>query len=155
MNKYEQLGRLIIEILEETNTKVDEVEAEGDPHPHVTELRKWEGIPEGDDKMRELLGEKYDWDVVAWCAHGLNCVLENCGIEGTGSMRARDFANWGDEGDGSYGDIAVFDKHVTVVVENGKALGCNQGDTVKESNLKWYHDNQKSLGYRRIPDQTA
>ena len=29
MNQYEQLGRLIIEILEETNTKVDEVEAEG------------------------------------------------------------------------------------------------------------------------------
>ena len=68
-------------------------------------------------------------------------------------MRARDFATWGEQGDGSYGDIAVFDKHVTVVVDNGKALGCNQGNTIKESNLKWYHDNQVFMDYRRVPSE--
>ena len=122
-----------------------------DPYPHVTEAEKWIGIDEGDPKIHELLGDEHDWEVVSWCAKGLNCILERCGIKGTGTMRARDFADWGEEGDGSFGDIAVFDKHVTIIVEDGKALGCNQGNTTKRSNLAWYMQNMQFLGYRRIP----
>ena len=136
---------------------------DNDSTPWITELRKWEGIPETDDKIKELLGDAHDWATTSWCAHGLNKILERCGIQGTGSMLAASFEHWGDEGDGSYGDIAVYDKHVTVVVEDGlmddfpvsKVLGCNQGNTIKESNLVWFNENMVFLGFRRVPKQTV
>ena len=126
-----------------------------DEFPWITELRKWEGIPETDDKIKELLGDAHDWATTSWCAHGLNKILERCGIQGTGSMLATSFKDWGDEGFGLYGDIAVYDKHVTVVVDDGKVLGCNQGNTIKESNLVWFNQNMEFLGFRRVPKQTV
>ena len=36
-------------------------------------------------------------DEVAWCAASMCCWLEEAGIEGTHSARARDFLKWGEE----------------------------------------------------------
>ena len=140
---------------EEPETPIISMQNADDEFSWITELRRWEGIPETDEKIKELLGAGYDWSVTSWCAHGLNKVLELCGWRGTGSMLAASFADWGEEGDGSYGDIAVYDKHVTVVVERGKGLGCNQGNTIKESNLAWFNENMTFLGFRRVPQVTA
>ena len=148
---------------QDRETRIISMQTPDDSTPWITELRKWEGIPETDDKIKELLGDAHDWATTSWCAHGLNKILERCGIQDTGSMLAASFEHWGDEGDGSYGDIAVYDKHVTVVVEDGlmegfpvaRVLGCNQGNTIKESNLVWFNENMEFLGFRRVPKQTV
>ena len=145
-----------ITVDEDTNVGIPiAVPVSDDEFSWITELRRWENIPESDDKIKELLGDAHDWATTSWCAHGLNKVLERCGIQGTGSMLAASFKDWGDEGFGLYGDIAVYDKHVTVVVDAGKVLGCNQGNTIKESNLVWFNQNMEFLGFRRVPKQTA
>ena len=87
----------------------------------------------------------------AWCAAFANACYRECGIEGTGSMRAKDFENWGQKCDEIDGALGVFEGetggHVGFV-RGDKLLGGNQGDSVKYSNLAWFKSNMKLLGYR-------
>lgn len=151
MNKYEQLGRLIMEIIEDT-LKKDVVEGTtdaDDPTPWLTEAKKWEGLDEVDDneKLQAFLG--IDPEEVSWCAAFANKVLEATGYKTTGTLRARDFAQYGEDCECQTGAIAVFRSHVGFVSDDeSKLLGGNQGNMVKESNLQWYHDNMVFLGYR-------
>lgn len=117
--------------------------------PWVDVARKYEGLEEERDNelLSEFLG--IDPEETSWCAVFVNKCLEEAGYEGTGSLRARDFADYGTQCNMDDGAIAVFRKHVGFVVKGGeKLLGGNQKNMVKESNLKWYHENMEFLGYR-------
>lgn len=147
MNKYEQLGRLITDILkdERGQTPTEEV---GNQTPWIDEALKWAGKDEIDDneELSAFLG--VDPELTPWCAAFANKCLEAVGIEGTDSLRARDFANWGEPCECTDGAVAVFKSHVGFVRPDGKILGGNQGNKVKENNLRWYHDNMEFLGFR-------
>lgn len=97
-----------------------------------------------------------------WCAAWANAVLQKSGIQGTGSLLARSFLNWGSAtSTPKEGDVVVMSRgrsrvsgHVGFFVErqvvNGrryvKVLGGNQGKQVAEG---WYPES-RVLGYRRV-----
>ena len=138
----------LLEMAKESRLDVPQEETH-DPYPWLTEARKWEGLDEVDDneKLQAFLG--IDPEEVSWCAAFVNQVLVATGCKSTGSLRARDFADYGEECEEQTGAIAVFRSHVGFVSDNdGKLLGGNQSNMVRESNLQWYHDNMVFLGYR-------
>lgn len=47
-------------------------------------------------------------DETPWCSSFMNTAAQETGFESTRSAAARSWENFGDEGDGSIGDIAVF-----------------------------------------------
>lgn len=99
----------------------------------------------------------------AWCAAFVNGVLGASGGQGTGSLAARSFLNWGDKvSEPEEGDVAVFSRgsdpskgHVGFYmgeeVKDGvkyiRVLSGNQSDSVNES----LYPASKLLGYRRSP----
>lgn len=97
----------------------------------------------------------------AWCAGFINSVLAQNGIEGTRSLAARSFLDWGEEvTDPMDGDIVVISRgdpngwqgHVGIFQgydENGniRILGGNQSDSV---NIQSYPA-ERLLGFRRAP----
>lgn len=148
------IGEAVLTAIEALMPRDTETEVPGaDPvinTPYWLDIaRKYEGLDEDDDKaaLQELMN--IDPEMTPWCAAFANAVLEEARINGTGSLRARDFANWGEECECKDGAVAVFKKHVGFVVKDGeKLLGGNQGNMVKESNLQWYHDNMQFMSYR-------
>ena len=151
IEKLETATNALSDLLEMAKSETLDMPTEGtsDPHPWLTEARRWEGLDEVDDneKLQAFLG--IDPEEVSWCAAFANRVLEATGHPTTGTLRARDFADYGLECECETGAIAVFRSHVGFVSDNkGKLLGGNQGNAVKESNLQWYHDNMVFLGYR-------
>lgn len=106
------------------------------------------------------LAKQVDPTRTPWCAAWANSVLAQRGIQGTNSLLARSFLNWGHAtSNPGQGDVAVLTRgrggisgHVGFVVErkevNGrrfvKLLGGNQGRAVKYS---WYPES-KVISYR-------
>lgn len=99
-------------------------------------------------------------DAVPWCAAFANAMLAQAGIEGTGSLAARSFLNWGRKVSTPYrGCIVVFRRgsqpwqgHVGFVEKLSDAsvwcLGGNQGDGV---NIRRFA-RLKVLGFRQPKD---
>ncbi len=111
-------------------------------------------------------GVNLDPAQTAWCAGFMNAVLAQNGINGTGTLRARDFENWGEDAsdDPQVGDIATFWRgsrnsgkgHVGFFMgydANGNilVLGGNQGDAVSIS----AYPAGRSTGFRRPPGTSS
>ena len=154
-----------IEAVDDPIQTVPDVEViDGNTVPWVQALREKEGWSEIDheEELTAWLGHNPnddDADGRAWCASGLNAALRDAGINGTGSMAANSFATFGYECEEKNGAILVFQpkqgkrkvSHVCVKVNDEKALGANQGDAIKESNLAWYKANAELVAVR-CPD---
>lgn len=103
----------------------------------------------------KYFGESIDPTIVAWCAVYLDAVLKNAGYTSlkTGTYRAKEYMNYGTEGTGAVGDIAVWENHVGIVVEVGdgvvKILGGNQKDGVTIVDKKYLDNATNFLGYRK------
>lgn len=104
-------------------------------------------------------GVNLDPAVTAWCAGAVNAALAESGGQGTNSLAARSFMDWGVPVDQpQQGDIAVFSRgpgkgHVGFydgLNEDGtiRVLGGNQGNAVSIASFS--PDNL--LGYRREAD---
>ena len=121
---------------------------DGQSPPWVDVAKKWMDKDEVDDcdELEAFLG--VNPELTPWCAAFVGKCLEAWNIETTGDLRARSYADWGQECGGIYGAVAVFKTHVGFVQPDGKLLGGNQGNMVKLSNLDWYHKNMEFLGYR-------
>lgn len=103
-------------------------------------------------------GQNLDPAVTAWCAAYVNASLQQAGMEGTGSMAARSFMDWGQETQAPQrGDLAVFSRgdpngwqgHVGFFDGYGddgriRVLGGNQSDSVSKA----YYDPSRLLGFR-------
>ena len=103
-------------------------------------------------------GVNLDPAVTAWCAGFVNASLQQAGQEGTGSLAARSFLDWGQPTETpQIGDVAVFSRgsnpahgHVGFYAgedpERGiRVLGGNQGNAVSYN----YYPTDRLLGYRR------
>ena len=123
----------------------------GEDAPWIAVARTFYHKDEIDDnaELQAFLG--IDPAETPWCAYFVDKCLEKAGCKPLNSGLAADFAEYGQPCEECEGAIAVFDGHVGFVVANGKILGGNQGDMVRENNLAWYHANKKVLGYR-FPD---
>ena len=135
---------------------------DGNQAPWVLALRAYEGKNEVDDEaeLTAWLGVNpngNDFDGVSWCAAAVNAGLHDSGLPTTGSLRAADFAEYGNHCEEKNGAILVFQpdpsaqfpvSHVCVKVNDTKALGGNQGNALKESNLAWYKQNAKLVAVR-------
>ena len=73
-----------------------------------------------------------------WCAIFVNAMFAACGLKTTGTMRARDFAEWGQACEERVGAIVMYKSHVGFVPEPGKVLGGNQSDGVNIGEQRWY-----------------
>jgi hypothetical protein len=107
-----------------------------------------------DEANIKYFGGSVDPTVVAWCAVYLNAVLTKAGYVplDTESYAAREYMNYGTEGTGRVGDIAVWDNHVGIVVEGGniiKILGGNQKDGVTIADKVDIDKKTNFLGYRK------
>lgn len=132
--------------------------APGDDIPWLIEARKWEGKSELFDQEEltaYLRVNPNDKDGgVPWCAYFINRVLEDCGIEGTGSGAAVSFSEgWGTPCDCVDGAIVVWGPgkikggHVGIVVGDG-VFGGNQGDCAQLNfNRAWFDQNKTLIGY--------
>lgn len=99
---------------------------------------------------------------VAWCAAFVNTILKQSGFEGTNSLQARSFLNYGSvTRHPEYGDIVVFSRgrnqfagHVGFyvgeeVIEGVRYILVLGGNQRKEVNVAYYPANYV-LGYRKI-----
>ena len=132
--------------------------APGDPIPWLIKARKWEGKSElfDQEELTAYLGvNPNDKDGgVPWCAYFINRVLEECGIEGTGSGAAVSFSEgWGTPCDCVDGAIVVWGPgkikggHVGIVVGDG-VFGGNQGDRAQLNfSRAWFDQNKTLIGY--------
>lgn len=104
-------------------------------------------------------GVNLDPAVTAWCAGAVNAALAQSGMEGTNSLAARSFMDWGSPVESPQkGDVAVFSRgapgsgqgHVGFFDgynDDGtiRVLGGNQGDAVSIAN----YSSDSLLGFRR------
>lgn len=104
-------------------------------------------------------GQNLDPTTTAWCAAAVNSALKASGKEGTGSLAARSFLDWGNPVDQpQIGDVAVFSRgdpsgwqgHVGFYMgetDDGmiNVLGGNQGDAISVAP----YSRDRLLGYRR------
>lgn len=127
-------------------------EAAVDPHPWLTKMLEWEGKDEVDDneELSAFLG--VDPEETPWCAAMLTSCLAQTGQKYLG-LRARDYADYGEEGDGAIGDIAVWRSHVGVVCDDdGSVIGGNVSNMVRKSpsagsSKDWFRN---FIGFRRV-----
>ena len=137
---------------------------DGNQSPWVLALRKYENKSEVEDEqeLTAWLGHNPnddDPDGLSWCASGLNAALRDAGLPQTGSKMAVSFSDYGQPCEEKDGAILVFQpkqgkrpiSHVCVRVNGNRALGANQGDCLKESNLDWYKNNAELVAIR-CPD---
>ena len=129
-----------------------------DPYPYLTVAKQYEGRDEDDDndELREFLG--INPSETAWCAAFVGACLRDAGLPTISTLRARNFAGYGEAGDGSIGDIAVWRNHVAFVADTDpeeKVIGGNQSDQVNTSPKNWYDRYSEFLGYRRPPTAVA
>lgn len=99
-------------------------------------------------------------DEVPWCSSFMNAAAASTGFPYTKSAAAKSWLKYGEEGDGSVGDIAVFTRgetggHVAFINSPYKkgdkfveVLGGNQGDTISVAKYKA----ENLLAIRRFPD---
>jgi uncharacterized protein (TIGR02594 family) len=130
--------------------------------------KRFEGLNERDDRgtiaafIEKSAGKRVDPAKTAWCAAFVNAVLGESGREGTGSLMAKSFLQYGSETkQPSEGDIVVLSRgdpngpygHVGFYVgrdDNGnvKVLAGNQGNAVS---VRSFSEDQV-LGFRRPPE---
>lgn len=152
MNKHEQLGRLIMEIIEDT-VKVEEGTSEDESFPWLDKILEYEGLHEIDDneKLQEIL--TIDPIDTPWCADIITQCLKATGKPAMG-LRAREYADYGAEGDGSVGDLAVWQGHIGVVVNEDEVIGGNVSNEVKRSPHPGNHSVQDwfrgFIGFRKV-----
>lgn len=123
-----------------------------DPHPWLTKMLEFEGHDEVDhnEELSNFLG--IDPEETPWCAAMLTACLKACDKPALG-LRARDYAEYGEQGDGSVGDIAVWRSHVGLVCdEEGNIIGGNVTNMVKKSppadtDKDWFRN---FIGFRRV-----
>ena len=152
------------EVLAPVPEEIKTINIDGNQSPWVLALRAKEGKSEIEDEeeLTEWLGHNPnddDEDGLAWCASGLNAALRDAGLPTTGSMAAISFNDYGYECEEKDGAILVFQpkqgkrriSHVCVRVNGNRALGANQGDCLKESNLDYYKQNAELVAVR-CPD---
>ena len=114
-----------------------------DPAIWLNIAKEYIGIDEDADEdkvieLSKLAGTPITSSETPWCAIFVNGVLARAGLATTGTMRARDFANYGDECEEMVGAIVVYKSHVGFVPEIGKCLGGNQSDGVTIGEQRWY-----------------
>jgi uncharacterized protein (TIGR02594 family) len=128
------------------------------------------GLNENDQNtvLREFMangGVNLDPAVTAWCAGFVNAALNQTGGQGTGSLAARSFMDWGNPTDSpNPGDIAVFSRgnpsgpygHVGFFqgyddAGNVLVLGGNQSDSVSVAP----YSADRLLGFRTAGTGTA
>lgn len=117
--------------------------ARGETPVWIREAKEHVGIDEEHDEAEVLqfgrdAGTPIDSSETPWCAIFVNAMLARCKIKTTGTMRARDFAEWGQPCDEQEGAIVVYKSHVGFVPEKGKVLGGNQSDGVNIGEQRWY-----------------
>ena len=163
---------------------VEEVSSVSDPHPHLTAAVSCLGLHEESNneelvslfKKHNILdfnGNVLDPDALSWCAGGVDLWLVMGGYPKLNTSQAKSFIRYGEEGDGSKGDIFVWGNHVAVGIGKAKAgtgkiitlaeweeaqdpngavemvIGGNQSDRVNISPKHWYDNYSEFLGYRR------
>lgn len=123
-----------------------------DPHPWLTKMLEFEGHDEVDHNAELAAFLGIDPEETPWCAAMLSKCLEFSGKPALG-LRARDYIAYGEEGDGSVGDIAVWRSHVGVVCDDdGNVIGGNVSNMVKKSppagsEKDWFRN---FIGFRRV-----
>ena len=114
-----------------------------DPLQCVNKALEFVGIDEDEDEDKvlefsQIAGTPITSSETPWCAIFVNAILAMCGFKTTGTMRARDFATYGEECEEQVGAIVVYKNHVGFVPELGKCLGGNQSDGVTIGEQRWY-----------------
>ena len=123
-----------------------------DAHPWLTKMLEFEGLDEVDHNAELAMFLGIDPEETPWCAAIVTSCLAACGKPYLG-LRARDYADYGEEGDGEIGDIAVWRSHVGVVCDaDGNVIGGNVSNMVKRSPLAgsdkdWFRN---FIGFRRV-----
>lgn len=84
----------------------------------------------------------FEWDPRgdehAWCAAYVRATLAQTGLPVLESLKAADWKEYGEPCEEQYGAIVVGKSHVAFCLGDGKLIGGNQGDMVKEGNIEWY-----------------
>ena len=125
--------------------------ANGEKAPWIYKAEEFVGFHEEDDNetiVTELLepaGIDIDPAETPWCAAFVDAILHLCSLPTLGSLRARDFAEYGTECEAVPGAIVVYRSHVGFIPEAGKCLGGNQSDGITIGNIEWYG---KPIAYR-------
>ena len=150
-DKIDVAVKLLEEIHEILST--DEQPSEPlDTHPWLTKMLEFEGLDEVDHNAELAMFLGIDPEETPWCAAIVTSCLAACGKPYLG-LRARDYADYGEEGDGEIGDIAVWRSHVGVVCDaDGNVIGGNVSNMVKRSPLAgsdkdWFRN---FIGFRRV-----
>lgn len=128
----------------------------------VTVAKNWEGKHAVRNRTELKQALNVDPLSVAWCAAFVNTILKQSGFQGTNSLQARSFLNYGSvTRHPEYGDIVVFARgrdqwsgHVGFyvgeeVVEGVRYILVLGGNQRKEVNVAYYPANYV-LGYRKI-----
>ena len=142
----------LIDILKPKGAEEETAPIETPSHPWLDKMLEFEGHDEVDhnEELSDFLG--IDPEETPWCAALLTACLKACDKPALG-LRARDYAAYGEEGDGSVGDIAVWRSHVGVVCdEDGNIIGGNVSNMVKQSppadsDKDWFRN---FIGFRRV-----
>lgn len=121
-----------------------------DPNSWLDQAKNYIGIDEDDDEdkvigLSKTAGTPIESSETPWCAIFVNAILAMVGLNTTGTMRARDFIDYGEACEEKVGAIVVYKSHVGFVPEIGKVLGGNQSDGVNIGNQEWYG---KPIAYR-------
>ena len=130
----------------------DQPSTPADPHPWLTKILEFEGHDEVDHNAELTAFLGIDPEETPWCAAIVTKCLEACGKPTLG-LRARDYADYGQEGDGSVGDIAVWRSHVGFVADDdGNIIGGNVTNMVRKSppagsDKDWFRN---FIGFRRV-----
>jgi len=154
MNKYEQIGRLLAEVVKEESAHDTTPNAsENSPFPWLDKILEYEGLHEVEDNEKLMTFLSVDPDGTAWCADLVSQSLKHAGKPALG-LRAREYANYGEEGDGSVGDLAVWQGHIGVVVNENEVIGGNVSNEVKRSphpgnypDKDWF---PRFIGFRKV-----
>ena len=144
--------------------KMEADDTRGGWTPLVVSANRWVGKNEQKDKTAlmkyfdahgiEYNGKSFDPTKTPWCAAFLNAALMDAGYEplATNSYAAREYINYGTEGTGEVGDIAVWQNHVGIVLsvagDKIRILGGNQKDGVTIIDKSELDKKTNFLGYR-------
>lgn len=155
-NKFNKLISLLTEDVDVDDLAVPKTDSElimiadGAEPDWLMKAKTYIGIDEDDDEAVVLqlakdAGTPIESSETAWCAIFVNAILAQCGLETTGTMRARDFSDYGQKCEERVGAIVVYRSHVGFVPEIGKVLGGNQSDGCNIGEQRWYG---KPIAYR-------
>ena len=139
---------------------------------HLTEAKRWVGTEAKKNRkeLKTLMAKAHAGPVdpvdVPWCAGFANAVLESTGFQGTRSLAARSFLNYGIRTkDPLEGDIVVLSRgrsnwtgHVGFFIgfedyEGSRYVKVLGGNTNRAVDIGWF-PMHRVLGYRKVAGQT-